>query len=262
MPAKHASAKVPETISGGIALTWYDKIFKPKTVTLENGKTVTRRASRGPVIAVLIIIVSTISIQVTGFDMTVLAENGGRFWDILFSMFPPNWDYMPSVWQPLFDTINMSLLGSFIGSVLVIPFAVAASTNIVHSKVVVALMRQLGGKIFGNRREACSQLKPESGHKTSHHIHIRHSDLCTLIVLQILLCLIQVMQNKTIHRIEGCTWVILTLLRCGFFRYDRHCQAPYLRSLAIQFRKARFLVLKHTCHIQICQSAESIGDTR
>ena len=117
MPAKHASAKVPETISGGIALTWYDKIFKPKTVTLENGKTVTRRASRGPVVAVLIIIVSIISIQVTGFDMTVLAENGGRFWDILFSMFPPNWDYMPSVWQPLFDTIKMSLLGSFIGSV-------------------------------------------------------------------------------------------------------------------------------------------------
>lgn len=143
MPAKHASAKVPETISGGIALTWYDKIFKPKTVTLENGKTVTRRASRGPVVAVLIIIVSIISIQVTGFDMTVLAENGGRFWDILFSMLPPNWDYMPSVWQPLFDTIKMSLLGSFIGSVLVIPFAVAASTNIVHSKVVVALMRLL-----------------------------------------------------------------------------------------------------------------------
>lgn len=143
MPAKHASAKVPETISGGIALTWYDKIFKPKTVTLENGKTVTRRASRGPVVAVLIIIVSSISIQVTGFDMTVLAENGGRFWDILLSMFPPNWDYMPSVWQPLFDTIKMSLLGSFIGSVLVIPFAVAASTNIVHSKVVVALMRLL-----------------------------------------------------------------------------------------------------------------------
>ena len=143
MPAKHASAKVPETISGGIALTWYDKIFKPKTVTLENGKTVTRRASRGPVVAVLIIIVSIISIQVTGFDMTVLAEQGGRFWDSLFSMFPPNWDYMPSVWQPLFDTIKMSLLGSFIGSVLVIPFAVAASTNIVHSKVVVALMRLL-----------------------------------------------------------------------------------------------------------------------
>lgn len=143
MPAKHASAKVPETISGGIALTWYDKIFKPKAVTLENGKTVTRRASRGPVVAVLIIIVSIISIQVTGFDMTVLAENGGRFWDILFSMFPLNWDYMSSVWQPLFDTIKMSLLGSFIGSVLVIPFAVAASTNIVHSKVVVALMRLL-----------------------------------------------------------------------------------------------------------------------
>ena len=70
------------------------------------------------------------------------------------------------------------------------------------------------------------------------------------------------MQNKTIHRIEGCTRVVLTLLGCGLLRYDRHCQTPHLRSLAVQFRKACFLVLKHTCHIQICQSTESIGDTR
>ena len=45
---------------------------------------------------------------------------------------------MPQVWQPLFDTIKMSLLGSFIGSILVVPFAMLASTNIIHSRVIVA----------------------------------------------------------------------------------------------------------------------------
>ena len=37
----------------------------------------------------------------------------------------------------------MSLLGSFIGSILVVPFAMLASTNIIHSRVVVAAMRLL-----------------------------------------------------------------------------------------------------------------------
>ena len=58
-------------------------------------------------------------------------------------MIPPEWDYMPQIWQPLFDTIKMSLLGSFIGSILVVPFAMLASTNIIHSRVVVAAMRLL-----------------------------------------------------------------------------------------------------------------------
>ena len=50
---------------------------------------------------------------------------------------------MPQIWQPLFDTIKMSLLGSFIGSVLVVPFAMLASTNIIHNKIVVSAVRLL-----------------------------------------------------------------------------------------------------------------------
>lgn len=131
------------TISGGIRLTAFDRIFRPTTITLPNGATVTKRASRVPVAALLILALSVLSIRVTRFDPAVLAARGSAFFDILRAMVPPNWSYMGDVWQPLFDTIKMSLLGSFVGSVLVIPFAVAASTNIVHSRVVVAIMRLL-----------------------------------------------------------------------------------------------------------------------
>ena len=48
---------------------------------------------------------------------------------------------MPKIWQPLFDTIKMSLLGSVIGSVLVVPFAMLASTNIIKNRFVVSFMR-------------------------------------------------------------------------------------------------------------------------
>lgn len=138
-----ASRREEATISGGIRLTAFDRIFKPTTITLPNGSTVTKRASRVPLAALFILALSILSVRVTRFDPAVLAARGSAFFDILRAMVPPNWSYMGDVWQPLFDTIKMSLLGSFVGSVLVIPFAVAASTNIVHSRVVVAVMRLL-----------------------------------------------------------------------------------------------------------------------
>ena len=72
---------------------------------------------------------SAVSIEVTGFDMSVLISRIKEFFVILGDMIPPHWDYMPQIWKPLFDTIKMSLLGSFIGSVLVVPFAMLASTE-------------------------------------------------------------------------------------------------------------------------------------
>lgn len=86
---------------------------------------------------------TALSVKVTGFDMSVLVSRIREFFVILGEMIPPEWDYMSQIWQPLFDTIKMSLLGSFIGSILVVPFAMLASTNIIHNRIVVAAMRLL-----------------------------------------------------------------------------------------------------------------------
>ncbi len=56
-------------------------------------------------------------------------------------MAPPEWGYSAQVWKPLFDTLKMSLLGTVIGAVTVIPFAMAASTNIVKNNAAVGIMR-------------------------------------------------------------------------------------------------------------------------
>lgn len=48
---------------------------------------------------------------------------------------------MHRVWDPLFDTLKMSLLGSAIGAALAFPAAVLASSNIVKSKIIVHLTR-------------------------------------------------------------------------------------------------------------------------
>ena len=121
----------------------YDKIFPPRLITLPNGKQVSKPRSRAPLAAVILVAMTILSVEVTGFDMGVLVSRIKEFFVILGDMIPPQWDYMPQIWQPLFDTIKMSLLGSFIGSILVVPFAMLASTNIIHSRVVVAAMRLL-----------------------------------------------------------------------------------------------------------------------
>ncbi len=122
-------------------MSLYDKIFKPKVYTMADGRKVEEKRSRGPLYALLILAFCIVSIKVTGFDMTKLIKRGNQFWVILGQMFPPEPAYLPDIWQPIFDTIKMSLLGSFIGSVLSIPFAMLASTNVCKSKVVVSIMR-------------------------------------------------------------------------------------------------------------------------
>lgn len=121
----------------------YDKLFPPRVYTLPNGKQVSRTRSRGPLVALVLLIMTVVSVQVTGFDLGILTRRINQFFVILGQMFPPNWEYLPRVWQPLFDTIKMSLLGSAIGSILVVPFAMLASTNIIHSRVIVSAMRLL-----------------------------------------------------------------------------------------------------------------------
>lgn len=122
-------------------MTLYDKIFKPRKLRLADGKVVEEKASRTPLVLLLLVVAAVISVRVTGFDPGTLLRRGHQFFVILGQMFPPNGCYISSIWQPLFDTIKMSLLGSFIGSVLAIPFAIIASTNIIHSRICIGVVR-------------------------------------------------------------------------------------------------------------------------
>ena len=81
----------------------YDKVFPPKVIVLPNGKNVTKPRSRAPLAAAVLLALTVLSVKVTGFDM--------------------------------------SLLGSVIGSLLVVPFAMLASSNIIHNRAVVSVMR-------------------------------------------------------------------------------------------------------------------------
>lgn len=119
----------------------YDKIFKPKTIVLENGKTIEEKRSRTPLVLAIILVATIISVRVTGFKMSTLLTRGNQFFVILGRMFPPKASYLSSIWTPLFDTIKMSLLGSFIGAIAAIPMALIASSNIIKNRVIIVIAR-------------------------------------------------------------------------------------------------------------------------
>ena len=119
----------------------YDRILPPKVMTLENGKVIKESRSRTPLILIVLLAVIIISGEITGFSLSTLLSRGEQFFVIIAQMFPPKWDYIQQIWTPLFDTIKMSLLGSVIGSVVVIPFSIIASSNIVKNRIIIMLTR-------------------------------------------------------------------------------------------------------------------------
>lgn len=121
----------------------YDKIFPPKKIALPNGKVVLEKRTRTPLVLVFLLIATYISVQATGFSISVLLERWQQFFVIVLDMIPPRWDYIPHIWQPLLDTIKMSLLGSGLGSIAAVPIAYLASNNIIKSKIIVAAAKVL-----------------------------------------------------------------------------------------------------------------------
>ncbi len=167
--------------AAGYRVPLFDRVFKPKTIRLSNGHSVQRPRSRMPLIAVLLVAMVWLSIKLTGFDLGIIARRGHQFVVILSQIFSPDifnihestftkfgmdpgavsllsvfdgrwwqalWHTMtgsfaPKVFSPLWDTLRMSILGSFIGATLALPLAVAASTNINRNKATVSVIRLL-----------------------------------------------------------------------------------------------------------------------
>ena len=119
----------------------FDKIFKPKTIALANGHAVNKPMSRTPFILVGLIIALIISIEVTGFDLSIIVSRGHYLFDILEKIFKPTWSYFPKVVSPLIATIQMSLLGTITGCLVGLPIAILASSNINKNKPTLLFFR-------------------------------------------------------------------------------------------------------------------------
>lgn len=119
----------------------FDKIFKPKVYTLPDGTNVSEKRSRAIIIVPIIIALLFISARFTQFSFARIIKQFHQMGLILKDLFNPNFNYLPKVINPLIETIKMSLLGSFSGAVMSIPFAYMASSNMMNNKFVNWIMR-------------------------------------------------------------------------------------------------------------------------
>lgn len=127
--------------------TFYDKLFKPQVITLDNGHTIRRRRSRTPVILLGLALAIAWALHMTGFSLATIVNRFPKLMDLMKKLFQPDWSFFPKVIGPLVDTIKMSILGTVIGCACALPVAVLASSNIDHNKLVVSLLRVVLGLI-------------------------------------------------------------------------------------------------------------------
>lgn len=119
----------------------FDRIFKPQVITISNGHTTVRPRSRMPFILIIVVLVIAWALKMTNFSFATVFSRINELFVILGKIFQPKWSFFGKVISPLIDTIKMSIMGTFVGCALALPFAVLASSNIIHNRVVVSVIR-------------------------------------------------------------------------------------------------------------------------
>lgn len=112
-----------------------------KEYRLSNGKVIYKKISMTPLIILFLLICLYFSMEMTGFKLETLFKRGDQFFVILKRMFPPNLTFLSDVVKPLVDTIKMSILGTLIGSILAVPIAVLAASNLSKTILLSSLMK-------------------------------------------------------------------------------------------------------------------------
>ncbi|WP_458119306.1 phosphonate ABC transporter, permease protein PhnE [Paenibacillus sp. Z6-24] len=87
---------------------------------------------------VILIVVCAIQTDVTPYQLIVGLPQMG---DLLAEMFPPDWSYLPTIWKPMVETIQIALVGTMLGGILAIPFALLCAYNVMPNRLVSVPVR-------------------------------------------------------------------------------------------------------------------------
>lgn len=125
-------------------MTWRERIkaiFVPVSIQTNQGTDVLPPKPLLPYILIGLTVMTLISVQVTDFSLIVLIERLFNFqlgpWGIIKRFFPIDWAYWTYVVDPMLETIQMSFLGTLIGSLFALPAAYLASQNLTKNKWVI-----------------------------------------------------------------------------------------------------------------------------
>ena len=57
-------------------MSLYDRIFRPRRYTLSDGTVVEEKRSRAPLVILILVVLTAVSVRITGFNFSVLVKKG------------------------------------------------------------------------------------------------------------------------------------------------------------------------------------------
>lgn len=121
------------------------QLFIPVDIETENGTVVTPPKPIMPYIIIGFVLMFYLAARVTDFSLFTLIERifNFRYGPVAFikRFLDPDWSYWIEVVDPILETIQMSFLGSLLGSLFALPAAYLASQNLTNNKIVIAIVR-------------------------------------------------------------------------------------------------------------------------
>jgi phosphonate ABC transporter permease subunit PhnE len=81
-------------------------------------------------IALFLIVLLVGSAYETDATFTKLIEGTPQITGFIAEMFPPDWGFFGTMWKPMAETIQMSILGTLIGALFAYPMALLAARNV------------------------------------------------------------------------------------------------------------------------------------
>lgn len=78
----------------------------------------------------------------TGFSVGSLLTGTGDFFRF-FGRLAPNWDYLPRVWAPILETLQIAYLGTLFGTALALPLLFLASANTTTDAITLQVSRAI-----------------------------------------------------------------------------------------------------------------------
>ncbi|WP_416212779.1 phosphonate ABC transporter, permease protein PhnE [Paenibacillus donghaensis] len=91
------------------------------------------KRAAGWLILLAILVACSIQTGVTPYQLIIgLPQMGG----LLQEMFPPDWSYLPTIWGPMMETVQIAILGTTLGGLLAIPVALLCASNLGISRLI------------------------------------------------------------------------------------------------------------------------------
>ena len=84
----------------------------------------------------VIAIIYVWSARGVGFSILEIVRELPSFFSLLGEMIPPNWAYSRRLIDPLVETIQIAILGTFFGAILTIPLTLLAANNITRNRYI------------------------------------------------------------------------------------------------------------------------------